>query len=67
MGHREVYKVEVYVQVRRAVQVDEMSVRRAARGVWAVTQDDPEDAGLFSAPGYERKPVERPSWVRGWE
>jgi hypothetical protein len=31
VGHREVYKVEVYARVRRAVQVDGMSIRQAAR------------------------------------
>ena len=31
MGHQEVYKVEVYARVRRAVQVGGMSVRQAAR------------------------------------
>ena len=29
VGHREVYKVEVYARVRRAVQVDGMSIRQA--------------------------------------
>ena len=31
VGHQEVYQVEVYARVRRAVQVDGMSIRQAAR------------------------------------
>ena len=31
VGQREVYKVEVYARLRRAVQVDGMSIRQAAR------------------------------------
>jgi transposase len=30
VGHRGVYKVEVYARLRRAVQVDGMSIREAA-------------------------------------
>ena len=31
VGRREVYKVEVYARIRRAVQVDGMSIRQASR------------------------------------
>ena len=51
MGHREVYKVEVYARVRRAVQVDGMSIRQAARRVRPVAEDHPEDAAVFAAAG----------------
>lgn len=43
------YKVEVFARVRRAVQVEGMSIRQAARKFRAVADDDPEDAAVFLA------------------
>ena len=61
MGHREVYKVEVYARIRRAVQVDGMSIRQAARE-FALSRKTIRKMMQFSLPpGYERKkPVKRP-------
>ena len=46
-----VYKVEVYARVRRAVQVDGMSIREAARQFDLSRKTDPEDAAVFAAAG----------------
>ena len=51
MGHQEVYKVEVYARVRRAVQVDGMSIRQAAREFGLSRKTIPQDAGVFCAAG----------------
>ena len=53
--------MEVYARVRRAVQVDGMSIRRAARE-FGLSRKTIRKMLLFSLPpGYERKkPVERP-------
>ena len=50
-GHREVYKVEVYARIRRAVQVDGMSIRQAAREFGLSRKTHPEDAAVFPAAG----------------
>lgn len=67
MGHQEVYPVEVYARVRRAVQVDGMSIRQAARE-FALSRKTIRKMLEFSLPpGYARKkPVQRPKlgpWV----
>jgi hypothetical protein len=41
----------MYARVRRAVQVDGMSERQAAREFGLSRQDDPQDAGLRGAAG----------------
>jgi transposase len=61
MGHQEVYKVEVYARVRRAVQVDGMSVRQAAREFGLSRKTIRKMLQFSLPPGYERKkPVLRP-------
>jgi transposase len=61
VGHREVYKVEVYARVRRAVQVDGMSVRQAAREFGLARKTIRKMLQFSLPPGYERKkPVQRP-------
>jgi hypothetical protein len=57
----EVLKVEVYARVRRAVQVDGMSVRQASRE-FGLSRKTIRKMLLFSVPpGYQRKkPVRRP-------
>jgi transposase len=57
----EVYKVEVYARVRRAVQVDGMSIRRAARE-FGLARKTIRRMLEFSLPqGYQRKkPIQRP-------
>lgn len=61
VGHREVYKVEVYARVRRAVQVDGMSVRQAAREFGLSRKTVRKMLQFSLPPGYERKkPVLRP-------
>jgi transposase len=61
VGHREVYQVEVYARVRRAVQVDGMSIREASRQ-FGLSRKTIRKMRQFSLPpGYERrKPVQRP-------
>ena len=61
VGHREVYKVEVYARVRRAVQVDGMSIREAARQFGLSRKTIRKMMQFSLPPGYERKkPVARP-------
>src|SRR6266403_3011367 len=61
MGHREVYKVEVYARVRRAVQVDGMSIRQAAREFGLSRKTIRKMLQFSLPPGYERKkPIQRP-------
>jgi len=61
VGHREVYKVEVYARVRRAVQVDGMSIRQAAREFGLARKTIRKMLQFSLPPGYERKkPVQRP-------
>ena len=61
MGHQEVYKVEVYARVRRAVQVGGMSVRQAAREFGLSRQTIRKMLAYSLPPGYQRKkPVLRP-------
>ena len=61
VGHREVYKVEVYARVRRAVQVDGMSIREAARQFGLSRKTIRKMMQFSLPPGYERKkPVVRP-------
>ena len=61
VGHREVYKVEVYARVRRAVQVDGMSIREAARQFGLSRKTIRKMMQFSLPPGYERKkPVLRP-------
>jgi hypothetical protein len=56
-----VYKVEVYARVRRAVQVDGMSIRQAAREFGLSRKTIRKMLQFSLPPGYERKkPVERP-------
>ena len=57
----EVLKVEVYARVRRAVQVDGMSVRRAAREFGLSRKTIRKMLAFSVPPGYQRtKPVARP-------
>ena len=61
VGHREVYKVEVYARIRRAVQVDGMSIRQAAREFGLARKTIRKMLQFSLPPGYERKkPVQRP-------
>jgi transposase len=61
VGHQEVYKVEVYARVRRAVQVDGMSIRQAAREFGLSRKTIRKMLQFSLPPGYERKkPVLRP-------
>jgi hypothetical protein len=56
-----VYKVEVYGRVRRAVQVDGMSVRQAAREFELSRQSVRKMLTFAAPPGYQQKePVKRP-------
>jgi transposase len=56
-----VYKVEVYARVRRAVQVDGMSIRQAAREFGLSRKTIRKMMQFSLPPGYERKkPIERP-------
>jgi hypothetical protein len=67
MGHQEVYPVDVYARVRRAVQVDGMSIRQAAREFGLSRKTIRKMPEFSLPPGYARKkPVERPKlgpWV----
>ena len=61
MGHQEVYRVEVYARVRRAVQVDGMSIRQAAREFGLSRKTIRKMLAYSVPPGYARKqPVRRP-------
>ena len=61
VGHREVYQVEVYARVRRAVQVDGMSIRQAAREFGLSRKTIRKMLQFSLPPGYERKkPAVRP-------
>jgi len=61
MGHQEVYRVEVYARVRRAVQVDGMSMRQAAREFGLSRKTIRKMLAYSVPPGYARKkPVLRP-------
>ena len=55
VGHREVYQVEVYARVRRAVQVDGMSIRAAAREFGLARKTIRKVLQFSLPPGYERK------------
>jgi transposase len=56
-----VFKVEVYARVRRAVQVDGMSIRQAAREFGLSRKTIRKMLAYSVPPGYERKkPVQRP-------
>jgi transposase len=56
-----VYKVEVYARVRRAVQVDGMSIRQAAREFGLSRKTIRKMLAYAVPPGYERKkPIQRP-------
>jgi transposase len=56
-----VFKVEVYARVRRAVQVDGMSIRQAAREFGLARKTIRKMLAYSVPPGYERKkPVQRP-------
>jgi transposase len=56
-----VYQVEVYARVRRAVQVDGMSIRQAAREFGLARKTIRKMLQFSLPPGYERKkPVKRP-------
>ena len=58
---RGVYKVEVYARVRRAVQVDGMSIRQAAREFGLSRKSIRKMLQFSLPPGYERKkPILRP-------
>ena len=66
--HREVYKVEVYARVRRAVQVDGMSERQAAREFGLARKTVRKMLAYSVPPGYGRKkPARSRNWGRGWE
>jgi transposase len=56
-----VFKVEVYARVRRAVQVDGMSIRQVAREFGLARKTIRKMLQFSVPPGYERKkPVQRP-------
>ena len=56
----EVYKADVYARVRRAVQVEGMSIRQAARE-FGLSRKTIRKMQFALPPGYERKkPVVRP-------
>jgi transposase len=56
-----VYQVEVYARIRRAVQVDGMSIREAAREFGLSRKTIRKMLQFSLAPGYQRKkPVARP-------
>jgi transposase len=56
-----VYKVEVYARVRRAVQVEGMSIRQAAREFGLARKTIRRMLEFSLPPGYQRKkPVQRP-------
>jgi len=56
-----VLKVEVYARVRRAVQVDGMSIRQASREFGLARKTIRKMLAYSVPPGYERKkPVKRP-------
>jgi transposase len=58
---QEVYKVEVYARVRRTVQVDGMSVRKAAREFGLSRKTIRKMLAFSAPPGYQRnKPAARP-------
>jgi transposase len=57
----EVYKVEVYARIRRAVYVDGMSIRQAAREFGLSRKTIRKTLQFSVPPGYRRnKPVQRP-------
>ena len=60
VGHREAYEMEVYARVRRAAQVDGMSIRHAARDFGSARKTIRKMLQFSLPPGYERKrPVRR--------
>jgi transposase len=62
---REVYRVEVYARIRRAVQVDGMSIRQAAREFGLSRKTIRKMLQFSLPPGYERKkPVGHPKLGR---
>ena len=67
MEHREVYTVELYARVRRAVLVDGMSEREAARQFGLARETVRKMLRYSVPPGYQRqKPARRPKldrWV----
>ncbi len=67
MEHREVYTVELYARVRRAVLVDQMSEREAARQFGLARETVRKMLRYAVPPGYQRQqPVRRPkleAWV----
>ena len=59
--HQQALKVEVYARVRQAVQVDGISVRRAAREIGLSRKTIRKMLAFSVPPGYQRnKPVLRP-------
>jgi hypothetical protein len=59
--------VEVYARIRRAVQVDGMSIRQAAREFGLSRKTIRKMLQFSLPPGYARKkPVQRPNWGPGW-
>ena len=60
VGHREVYRVEVYARVRRAVQVDGMSIRQAAREFGLSRKTIRKMLQFSLPPGERKKPVAHP-------
>jgi transposase len=67
MEHREVYTVELYARVRRAVLVDGMSEREAARQFGLARETVRKMLRYSVPPGYQRqKPARRPKldqWI----
>jgi len=62
-----VIKVEVYARVRRAVQVDGMSMREAAREFGLARKTIRKMLAYSVPPGYERKkPVKRKKCSCRW-
>jgi len=63
VGHQEVYKVEVYARVRRAVQVEGMSIRQAAREFGLARKTIRKMLAFSVPPAYERKQPIRRNWA----
>jgi transposase len=61
VGHPGVYKVKVYARLRRAVQVDGMSIRRAARE-FGLSRKTLRKMMQFHLPSAcdRKKPIQRP-------
>lgn len=59
MEHRRVYTVELYARVRRAVIVDQMSEREAARQFGLARETVPKMLRYSAPPGYRQQQAAR--------